>query len=119
MPDLLLELFSEEIPARMQRQAAENLKKLVTDALVNGGLVYEGAKAFVTPRRLTLLLPVRDVKKRVPSQTLGSLGKSRSVMMCGKTSDSRCGFVDSMKRAPPKTSSPSAQSTYFASIVSN
>jgi glycyl-tRNA synthetase beta chain len=54
MPDLLLELFSEEIPARMQRQAAENLKKLVTDALVNGGLVYEGAKAFVTPRRLAL-----------------------------------------------------------------
>jgi glycyl-tRNA synthetase beta chain len=54
MPDLLLELFSEEIPARMQRHAAENLKKLVTDALVNGGLVYEGAKAFVTPRRLAL-----------------------------------------------------------------
>jgi glycyl-tRNA synthetase beta chain len=54
MPDLLLELFSEEIPARMQRQAAENLKKLVTDSLVNGGLVYEGAKAFVTPRRLAL-----------------------------------------------------------------
>jgi glycyl-tRNA synthetase beta chain len=56
MPDLLLELFSEEIPARMQRGAAENLKKLVTDALVNGGLVYEGAKAFVTPRRLTLAI---------------------------------------------------------------
>jgi glycyl-tRNA synthetase beta chain len=54
MPDLLLELFCEEIPARMQATAADNLKKLVTDALVERGLVYEGAKAFVTPRRLAL-----------------------------------------------------------------
>ena len=54
MPDLLLELFSEEIPARMQRQAAADLKKLVTDALVERGLVYEGAQAFATPRRLAL-----------------------------------------------------------------
>src|SRR5438067_4221969 len=54
MPDLLLELFSEEIPARMQARAAEDLKKLVTDRLVGAGLVYEGAKAFATPRRLTL-----------------------------------------------------------------
>jgi len=49
MPDLLLELFSEEIPARMQSSAAENLRKLVTDGLVEAGLVYEGAKAFRTP----------------------------------------------------------------------
>ena len=54
MPDLLLELFCEEIPARMQAVAADTLKKLVTDALVERGLVYEGAKAFVTPRRLAL-----------------------------------------------------------------
>lgn len=54
MSDLLLELFSEEIPARMQRRAAEDLKKLVTDALVERGFLYEGAKAFSTPRRLTL-----------------------------------------------------------------
>lgn len=54
MPDLLLELFCEEIPARMQAAAADSLKKLVTDALVERGLVYEGAKAFVTPRRLAL-----------------------------------------------------------------
>ena len=52
MPDLLLELFSEEIPARMQAQAAADLKRLVTDALVASGLLYEGARAFVTPRRL-------------------------------------------------------------------
>ena len=54
MPDLLLELLSEEIPARMQRQAAADLKKLVTDALVERGLVYEGAQSFATPRRLAL-----------------------------------------------------------------
>src|SRR5258708_5918529 len=54
MPDLLLELFSEEIPARMQARAADDLRKLVTDRLVAAGLVYEGAKAFATPRRLAL-----------------------------------------------------------------
>ncbi len=63
MPDLLLELFSEEIPARMQARAAEDLRKAVTDRLVAAGLVYEGAKAFVTPRRLALAVqgvPVRQ-----------------------------------------------------------
>ncbi|PCH50001.1 MAG: glycine--tRNA ligase subunit beta, partial [Hyphomicrobiales bacterium] len=54
MPDLLLELFSEEIPSRMQRKAAGDLKKLVTDALVDSGLTYEGAKEYWTPRRLVL-----------------------------------------------------------------
>ena len=54
MPDLLLEILSEEIPARMQARAAQDLKKLVTNALVDAGLVYESAGAFVTPRRLTL-----------------------------------------------------------------
>ena len=67
MPDLLLELFSEEIPARMQARAAEDLHKAVTDRLVEAGLVYEGAKAFVTPRRLTLAVqgvPVRQPDRR-------------------------------------------------------
>jgi glycyl-tRNA synthetase beta chain len=54
MPDLLLELRSEEIPARLQRKAAGDLKKLVTDALVDAGLTYEGAREYWTPRRLTL-----------------------------------------------------------------
>ncbi|MBL8589696.1 MAG: glycine--tRNA ligase subunit beta [Methylobacteriaceae bacterium] len=67
MPDLLLELFSEEIPARMQRQAAADLKKLVTDALVERGLTYEGAESFATPRRLALAvigLPARQPDQR-------------------------------------------------------
>src|SRR3979490_2914785 len=54
MPDLLLELFSEEIPARTQTKAADDLCRMVTDKLVTEGLVYEGAKAFATPRRLAL-----------------------------------------------------------------
>jgi glycyl-tRNA synthetase beta chain len=77
MPDLLLELFSEEIPARMQPRAAEDLKKLVTDRLVASGLVYEGAKAFATPRRLALAvqgIPVRqpDVKEMRKGPRVGA-----------------------------------------------
>jgi glycyl-tRNA synthetase beta chain len=64
MPDLLLELFSEEIPARMQAKAADDLRRLVTDKLVAEGLVYEGAKAFVTPRRLALT--VHGIPARQP-----------------------------------------------------
>jgi glycyl-tRNA synthetase beta chain len=54
MPDLLIELFSEEIPARMQARAAADLQKLVTDGLVEAGLTYGHAAAFATPRRLAL-----------------------------------------------------------------
>jgi glycyl-tRNA synthetase beta chain len=54
MPDLLLELRSEEIPARMQRKAAGDLRKMVTDGLVDAGLIYEGCQEYWTPRRLTL-----------------------------------------------------------------
>jgi glycyl-tRNA synthetase beta chain len=64
MPDLLLELFSEEIPARMQAKAADDLKKLVADRLVDAGLVYEAARAFATPRRLALV--VEGVPARQP-----------------------------------------------------
>lgn len=71
MPDLLIELFSEEIPARMQARAREDLKKLVTDGLVNAGLTYASAGAFSTPRRLTLTVegltpeskPTREERK--------------------------------------------------------
>ena len=54
MPDLLIELFSEEIPARMQARARDDLKKLITDGLVAAGLTYASAGAFSTPRRLVL-----------------------------------------------------------------
>src|SRR5437868_14515891 len=77
MPDLLLEFFSEEIPARMQARAAEDLKKLVTDKLVAAGLTYDGATAFATPRRLALAvagIPVRqpDVKDEKKGPRVGA-----------------------------------------------
>ena len=76
MPDLLLELFSEEIPARMQAKAADDLRRMVTDKLVAEGLVYEGAKAFATPRRLTLTvhgIPARqsDLKQERKGPRVG------------------------------------------------
>ena len=54
MAELLLELFSEEIPARLQAKAADDLKSLITNGLVEAGLTYEGAQAHATPRRLVL-----------------------------------------------------------------
>jgi glycyl-tRNA synthetase beta chain len=76
MTDLLLELFSEEIPARMQAKAADDLRRMVTDKLVAEGLVYEGAKAFATPRRLTLTvhgIPARqsDLKEERKGPRVG------------------------------------------------
>src|SRR3984885_13296287 len=76
MPDLLLELFSEEIPARMQAKAADDLRRMVTDKLVAAGLVYEGAQAFATPRRLTLTghgIPARqsDLKEERKGPRVG------------------------------------------------
>jgi glycyl-tRNA synthetase beta chain len=98
MPDLLLELFSEEIPARMQQKAAEDLKRIVTERLVDAGLAYEGARAFVTPRRLALAvegLPARqpDVheEKRgprvgAPEKAIAGFLKSAGLASIGEAS---------------------------------
>ena len=64
MPELLLELFSEEIPARMQTRAAEDLKRLVSEALAAQGLACGAAYAFATPRRLALV--VENVPAKSP-----------------------------------------------------
>ena len=71
MPDLLIELLSEEIPARMQGKAADDLRRLMTEGLVEAGLTYVHASAFATPRRLALAVeglaersrPVREERK--------------------------------------------------------
>ncbi len=81
MSDLFLELFCEEIPARMQRRAGDDLKKLVTGGLVDAGLTYEGAKAFATPRRLALHVagvPVRspDTKEERKGPRVGAPEKA-------------------------------------------
>ena len=76
MPELLLELLSEEIPARMQAKAAEDLRSLVTTALVEAGLIYEGAQAHAGPRRL--VLSVEGLTPRPPMWP--RRGKARASM---------------------------------------
>ena len=65
MPELLLELFSEEIPARLQTRAAEDLRRLMVDGLKARGLEVGEAKSFATPRRLALV--IEDVPKKSPA----------------------------------------------------
>jgi len=77
MPELLLEILSEEIPARMQARAAEDLKRLVCEGLAKTGLEFSGADAFVTPRRLALVvdgLPARtpDLREEKKGPRVGS-----------------------------------------------
>lgn len=62
MPELLIELFSEEIPARMQQRAAEDLRQIITNGLVAAGLTYEGAQAHGGPRRLVLSVEGLDAR---------------------------------------------------------
>ena len=81
MSDLLLELFSEEIPARMQTQAAKDLERLVVGALADRGLLFEGVKAFAGPRRLTLVvsgLPAKqpDVSEEKKGPRVGAPDKA-------------------------------------------
>ncbi len=106
MPDLLLELFSEEIPARMQTQAAKDLERLVVGALSDRGLLFEGAKSFAGPRRLTLAiagLPAKqpDVSEErkgprvgAPEKAMEGFLRSAGVTLdqCQKQSDGKGEF---------------------------
>ena len=81
MAEFLLELLSEEIPARMQARAADDLKRLVCQGLGEAGLTYAGARAFVTPRRLALVvdgLPEKqpDVREERKGPRVGSPEKA-------------------------------------------
>ena len=71
MPDLLIELLSEEIPARMQRKASSDLEKLFTEGISELGLTYESSANFSTPRRLTLVL------ENVSSKSLSRVEEKR------------------------------------------
>lgn len=93
MAEFLLELFSEEIPARMQARAADDLKRIFVDGLKAAGLSFSDATAYVTPRRLTLVVndlplaqadrreekrgPRADAPEKAIAGFLGSLGLSR------------------------------------------
>ncbi|HWD27195.1 MAG TPA: glycine--tRNA ligase subunit beta [Rhizomicrobium sp.] len=106
MSDLLLELFSEEIPARMQAQAAKGLERLVAGALSDRGLLFEGIKAFAGPRRLTLAvagLPakqpdVKDEKKgprvNAPQKAVDGFLRSAGVTLedCEQRDDGKGAF---------------------------
>ena len=106
MPDLLLELFSEEIPARMQAQAAKDFERLVVGALSDRGLLFEGVKSFAGPRRLTLAvsgLPAKqpDVTEEkkgprvgAPEKAIEGFLRSAGVTLdqCQKQSDSKGEF---------------------------
>jgi len=65
MSELLLELFSEEIPARLQARAADDLRRLMVEGLKSRGLEVGEAKSFATPRRLALVID--DVPKKSPA----------------------------------------------------
>jgi glycyl-tRNA synthetase beta chain len=114
MPDLLLELFSEEIPARMQKGAARELERLMVGALSDRGLLFEGAKAFAGPRRLTLAiagLPARQpdvVEERkgprvgAPEKAVEGFLRSAGVTLdqCRKQADTKGEFyVADIRRA--------------------
>ena len=71
MPDLLIELLSEEIPARMQRKASSDLEQLFTEGISELGLTYESSASFSTPRRLTLVL------ENVSSKSLSRVEEKR------------------------------------------
>ncbi|HEY4985393.1 MAG TPA: glycine--tRNA ligase subunit beta [Bradyrhizobium sp.] len=106
MSDLLLELLSEEIPARMQVQAAKDLERLVVGALSDRGLLFEGVKAFSGPRRLTLVvqgLPAKqpDVKEEkkgprvnAPQKAIDGFLRSANVKIedCEKRDDGKGEF---------------------------
>src|SRR6185503_20787537 len=106
MPDLLLELFSEEIPARMQPQAAKDLERLVVGALSERGLLFEGVRGFAGPRRLTLAvsgLPAKqpDVSEEkkgprinAPEKAIEGFLKSAGITLdqCEKRSDPKGDF---------------------------
>jgi glycyl-tRNA synthetase beta chain len=88
MSELLLELFSEEIPARMQARAAEDLKRLMTDGLKAQGLDGGKAHAFVTPRRLTLV--IEDMPAKSPA-----VSEERKGPRVGAPAQAIAGFVKS------------------------
>ena len=79
MPDLLIELLSEEIPARMQQKASLDLEKLFTDGISELGLTYKSSAAFSTPRRLTLVL------ENVTSTSLKYTFRRASALMITRT----------------------------------
>jgi glycyl-tRNA synthetase beta chain len=112
MPDLLLEVFSEEIPARMQGGGARELERIVVGALSDRGLLFEGVKSFFGPRRLTLAiagLPAKqpDITEErkgprvgAPEKAIDGFLRSAGVTLdqCVKQSDTKGEFYIAVLR---------------------
>src|SRR5215813_4929896 len=103
MPDLLLELFSEEIPARMQTQAAKDLERLVIGALSDRGFLFEAARAFAGPRRLTLAITGLPAKQAdVPEEKKGPRVNAPEKAIEGFLKSAGVSLDQCEKRADPK-----------------
>jgi glycyl-tRNA synthetase beta chain len=117
--ELLLELLSEEIPARMQTRAAEDLGRLVSNALKEAGLAFDGAKAYVTPRRLALVVdglpdrqpdvreerrgPRADAPEKAIEGFLGSVGLGRDQVEVRETDKGSFLFAVIERQGRPST----------------
>jgi glycyl-tRNA synthetase beta chain len=104
MAEFLLELFSEEIPARFQKQAADDLHKLFTDKLTAQGLSFTSAKAHVTPRRVALVVdglpleqPARNEEKKGPKVDAPPAAIEGFLKSAGLTSLDACEQRDTPK----------------------
>jgi glycyl-tRNA synthetase beta chain len=103
VPDLLLELFSEEIPARMQVQAAKDLERLVVGALSDRGLLFEGARSFAGPRRLTLAIQGLPAKQAdVAEEKKGPRVNAPERAIEGFLKSAGIGLEQCEKRSDPK-----------------
>jgi glycyl-tRNA synthetase beta chain len=112
MPDLLLEFLSEEIPARMQARAADDLRRIVTDQLVAAGLTYEGAKAFAGPRRLAL--SVHGVPARQPD-----IQEEKKGPRVGAPENAIAGFVKSagLKSVDEAKVQPDKKGDFYVALI--
>jgi glycyl-tRNA synthetase beta chain len=104
MVDYLLELLTEEIPARMQARAAEDLQRLAAEQLKDAGLAYAGLKTFVTPRRLTLAIsglpeaqPDQSEERRGPRKGAPDAAVQGFLKSAGLTSLDQCQERDTGK----------------------
>lgn len=104
MPELLLELFSEEIPARMQQKAAKDLERLMNERLLAAGYLPEGVKAFAGPRRLALIAtglpprqPDRNEEKKGPRVGAPEQAVQGFLKSAGLSSLDQCAIVEDKK----------------------
>ena len=116
MPDLLLELFSEEIPARMQVQAAKDLERLVVGALSDRGLLFDGARSFSGPRRLTLAVHGLPAKQAdLTEEKKGPLPSGAPARLAGAPAE-ETGLIEALEAAAPAVNAALAGEDFAAAM---